>query len=86
MLTWPPKNFYQSKFYVGMMRQAWRQNNASEGRGDDYYFASKSMANFFGIEFRKAGYTNLTVHQVDARVTKMAALLCQLPTERWCIH
>jgi hypothetical protein len=86
MLTWPPKNVYQSKFYLRMMRQAERQNTASAGRGDDYYFASDRMANFFGVEFRKAGYSNIRVHYVEAIVKKIVAWLSSRLAKQFFVH
>ncbi len=86
MLNWPPDKLYQSKFYLRMMRQAGRQNDASEGRGDDYYFASKRMADFFGGKFNEAGYKNITVHQVDAIVKKIVTWLSRGLFKRSFVH
>jgi hypothetical protein len=71
MLNWPYDKLVQSKFYRRMMRQAERQNGASEGRGDDYYFADERMATFFGAEFKRAGYSNIVVHHVEAIIKKI---------------
>jgi hypothetical protein len=71
MLNWPYDKLVQSKFYRRMMRQAERQNGASEGRGDDYYFADERMAIFFGAEFKRAGYGNIVVHHVEAIIKKI---------------
>jgi hypothetical protein len=54
-----------------MMNQAYRQNQASRGRGDDYYFADERMEKFFGAEFEHAGFTNIVVHHVEALVKKI---------------
>jgi hypothetical protein len=80
MLNWPKEKLYQSKFYQRMMRQAGRQNNASAGRGDDYYFASKRMADFFSNEFSQKGYSNIKVHYVEALVKKIVNWLRQMIT------
>ena len=58
-----------------MIRQAGRQNDASGGRGDDYYFASKRMADFFSQEFANKGFSNIRVHYVEAIVKKIAKWL-----------
>jgi hypothetical protein len=71
MLNWPYEKLIQSKFYIRMMRQAARQNNASAGRGDDYYFADERLEQFFGAEFGLRGYTNIVVHHVEAVVKKI---------------
>ena len=81
MLNWPTDKLYQSKFYQRMMRQGERQNNASTGRGDDYYFASERMANFFSSEFAKKGYSNIKVHYVEALVKKFARWLRRFITK-----
>jgi hypothetical protein len=52
------------------MDQARRQNKASTDRGDDYYFADKNMARFFAAEFKRAGYSNIVVHHIEAIVKK----------------
>ena len=85
MLNWPPEKLYQSKFYLRMMRQAERQNAASNGRGDDYYFASERAARFFGEEFRKAGYTNIVVHHVEAIMKMIKRYLGWLHGSLWRI-
>jgi hypothetical protein len=71
MLKWPEDKLYRSKFYTNMMSQAARQNFASAGRGVDYYFASKKMADFFDLEFARKRYNNILVHHVDAMVKKI---------------
>lgn len=81
MLNWPYDKLIQSKFYRNMMNQAERQNYASEGRGDDYYFADTRMEKFFSAEFEEAGYTNIKVHQVDAHVKKFIEYLKSLGTK-----
>jgi len=81
MLNWPKEKLYQSKFYQRMMRQAGRQNNASAGRGDDYYFASKKMSDFFSKEFSQKGYSNIKVHYVEALVKKVVNWLRQIIIE-----
>jgi hypothetical protein len=81
MLNWPKDKLYQSKFYQRMIRQAGRQNNASAGRGDDYYFASKRMADFFSDEFSKKGYSNIKVHYVEAIIKKILDWLLQVISE-----
>jgi hypothetical protein len=81
MLKWPEEKLYQSKFYQRMMRQAGRQNNASAGRGDDYYFASKIMSDFFSKEFSQKGYSNIKVHYVEALVKKIVNWLRQMIIE-----
>jgi hypothetical protein len=71
MLNWPYDKLVKSKFYQNMMKQADRQDKASRGRGDDYYFADVRMANFFDAEFEQAGYTNIKVHHIEAIVKKI---------------
>lgn len=86
MLNWPPDKLYNSKFFLRMMRQAGRQNAASAGRGDDYYFASEPMAKFFSAEFAYAGYSNITVHHIEAIVKKFAAFLYDCTAKHTVIH
>ncbi len=78
MLNWPKDKLENSKFYQRMIRQARRQNDASAGRGDDYYFASEKMADFFSDEFTKKGYSNIEVHHVEAITKKIAKWLSQI--------
>ncbi len=75
MLNWPKDKLENSKFYQRMIRQAGRQNEASAGRGDDYYFASQKMADFFAGEFAKRGYAYIKVHYVEALTKKIAKWL-----------
>jgi hypothetical protein len=75
MLNWPKEKLENSKFYQRMIRQAGRQNEASTGRGDDYYFASQKMADFFSTKFAEKGYSNIRVHHVEAIVKKIAEWL-----------
>jgi len=78
MLNWPRDKLENSKFYQRMIRQAGRQNEASAGRGDDYYFASKRMADFFSEEFAKEGYSNITVYHVESIIKKITKWLNQI--------
>jgi hypothetical protein len=78
MLKWPEDKLYRSKFYTKMMGQAARQNSASAGRGVDYYFASKKMADFFDLQFARKEYNNILVHHVEAIVKKMEIWLRSL--------
>lgn len=86
MLNWPKEKLENSKFYNRMIRQAGRQNEASAGRGDDYYFASQKMADFFSEEFSKKGYSNIRVHYVEALVKKIAKWLCQTFLRAQCLE
>jgi hypothetical protein len=71
LLNKPYSELIQTKFYVDMMDQARRQNEASAGRGDDYYFAEERVGAFFETEFRNSGYSNIVVHHVEAIVKKI---------------
>lgn len=75
MLKWPEDRLYTSDFYIEIMKQAARQNVASAGRGVDYYFASKEMADFFDLEFARKNYNNILVHHVEAIVKKIQTWL-----------
>jgi len=80
MLKWPEDKLYKSKFYRAIMDQAGRQNVASAGRGVDYYFASKKMADFYDLEFARKGYNNILVHHVEAIIKKIKLWLRSLIT------
>ncbi len=83
MLNWPKDKLENSKFYQRMIRQAGRQNEASAGRGDDYYFASQKMADFFAGEFAKRGYAYIKVHYVEALTKKIAKWLIPRLTDQY---
>lgn len=56
----------ETRFYRRIMRQAERQSMAAGVRGDNWYFADKRFADFFGPEFRHQNLLNVFTYWRDA--------------------